>query len=94
MDLKKIREHLDIMDWDLLVLLATRLLLVREVAEQKRGKGPIHAPEREAEIFSRVADDCHVLGLDPDYILEIVSLIIAHAKDAECDVLGIDTFFN
>lgn len=96
MELEKIRERLDALNWQMMLILVERLLLVKEVATQKKakGNGVIHAPSREAEIFDRMVDYCRVLGLDPDYVLEIVSLMIAHAKDAECDVLGVDTFLD
>jgi len=96
MELERIRDRLDALSWQMLLILSERLMLVREVAEQKRkkGDGVIHAPSREAAIFDRTVDHCRVLGLDPDYVLEIVSLMIAHAKDAECDVLGVDTFLD
>lgn len=96
MELEKIRDRLDALNWQMMLILVERFALVREVATQKKkkGNGVIHAPSREAEIFDRTADYCRVLGLDPDYVLEIVSLMIAHAKDAECDVLGMDTFLD
>lgn len=96
MKLDDIRGRLDALSWQMLLILKERLLLVEEVARQKmaKGDGVIHAPGREAAIFDRTVDHCGVLGLDPDYVLEIVSLTIAHAKDAECDVLGVDTFLD
>lgn len=96
MELEKIRERLDVLNWQMMLILVERLALVKEVAVQKKkkGDGVIHAPSREAAIFDRTVDNCRVLGLDSDYVLEIVSLIIAHAKDVECDVLGVDTFLD
>lgn len=96
MELDNIRDRIDALNWQMLLILQERLALVREVAvqKQKKGDGVIHAPSREAEMFDKAADHCRVLGLDPDYVLEIFSLMIAHAKDAECDVLGVDTFLE
>lgn len=95
MELAEIRERLDVLNQQLLGIIAERLELVREVARKKKAKGGvIHAPVREAEIFDRTTRQCKELGLDPDYVLEIVSLMIAHAKDAECDILGVDTFLD
>lgn len=96
MELEKIRDRLDVLSWQMMLILVERLALVKEVAIQKKkkGGGVIHAPSREAAIFDRTVDSCRILGLDPDYVLEIVSLMIAHAKDAECDVLGVDTFLD
>lgn len=96
MELEKIRDRLDVLNWQMMLILVERLALVREVATQKKnkGNGVIHAPSREAAIFDRTVDNCRILGLDPDYVLEIVSLMIAHAKDAECDVLGVNTFLD
>lgn len=96
MELEKIRDRLDALNWQMMLILVERLALVREVATQKKkkGNGVIHAPSREAAIFDRTVDNCRILGLDPDYVLEIVSLMIAHAKDAECDVLEVDTFLD
>jgi chorismate mutase len=96
MELEQIRSRLDALSWQMLLILAERLMLVKEVAHQKKvkGDGIIHAPGREAAIFDRTRDHCRILGLDSDYVLEIVSLMIAHAKDAECDVLGVNTFLD
>ena len=95
MELEKIRDRLDSLNWQMMLILTERLALVREVAIQKDKKGEvIHTPSREAELLDKTVDYCRILGLDPDYVLEIVSLIIAHAKDVQCEMLGVDTFLD
>ena len=95
MQLSEIREELDTLGQQLLTLLQRRQELAREVARQKKvSDSVIHAPTREAQIIQRTTDQCVELGLNSDFVLEIVSLMIAHAKDAQCDVLGVDTFMD
>ena len=90
-----LREQIDALDEQMLGIIADRQKLSLEVAKKKKEEGSvIHAPAREAEIFDHTIRQCEKLGLDPNYILEIVSLVIAHSKDVQCDVLGVNTFLD
>ncbi|MFT5394297.1 MAG: chorismate mutase/prephenate dehydrogenase, partial [Gammaproteobacteria bacterium] len=89
MTLEEIRDRLDLGDSQMLEWLATRANLVREVARIKDAKGAsLQAADREASMFAKKQIQCRVLGLDFDYISEIVSLMIWHSKQIECDELG------
>lgn len=95
MTLEEIRNRLDLGDSQMLEWLATRANLVREVARIKDRKGAsLQAADREASMFAKKQIQCRVLGLDFDYVSEIVSLMIWHSKQIECDELGRDTFLN
>ena len=95
MSLDEIRARLDLGDTQMLEWLATRASLVREVARIKEAKGTsLQAAEREASMFARKQIQCRVLGLDFHYVAELVSLMIWHSKQIECDELGRDTFLD
>ncbi len=95
MSLDEIRDRLDLGDTQMLEWLATRASLVREVARIKAAEGAsLQAAGREASMFARKQIQCRVLGLDFDYVSEIVSLMIWHSKQLECDELGLDTFLD
>ena len=95
MSLDEIRDRLDLGDTQMLEWLATRARLVREVARIKQAKGAsLQAAEREASMFARKEIQCRVLGLDFDYVAELVALMIWHSKQIECDELGRDTFLD
>lgn len=95
MTLEEIRDRLDLGDSQMLEWLATRANLVREVARIKGATGAsLQAADREASMFAKKQIQCRVHGLDFDYVSEIVSLMIWHSKQIECDELGLDTFLN
>ncbi|MCY4454235.1 MAG: methyltransferase domain-containing protein [Immundisolibacterales bacterium] len=95
MSLDEIRDRLDLGDTQMLEWLATRASLVREVARIKEAKGvSLQSADREASMFARKQIQCRVLGLDFHYVAELVSLMIWHSKQIECDELGRDTFLD
>ncbi len=95
MTLEEIRERLDLGDTQMLEWLAIRARLVREVARIKEARGAsLQAADREASMFARKQVQCRVLGLDFDYVSELVSLMIWHSKQIECEELGRETFLN
>ena len=95
MSLDEIRERLDLGDTQMLEWLATRAMLVREVARIKDAKGSsLQSADREASMFARKQVQCRVLGLDFHYVAELVSLMIWHSKQIECDELGRETFLD
>lgn len=95
MTLADIRDRLDLGDTQMLEWLATRANLVREVARIKQAKNAsLQAADREAAMFAKKQQQCRVHGLDFDYVAEIVSLMIWHSKQIECDELGVDTFLD
>lgn len=95
MTLDEIRNRLDLGDTQMLEWLATRANLVREVARIKQAKGAsLQAADREASMFVKKQQQCRVHGLDFDYLAEIVSLMIWHSKQIECDELDLDTFLD
>lgn len=95
MTLEEIRDRLDLGDTQMLEWLATRANLVREVARIKQAKNAsLQAADREASMFAKKQQQCRVHGLDFDYVSEIVSLMIWHSKQIECDELDRETFLN
>lgn len=95
MSLAELRQKIDGIDENILQLLLERAALLRDVAREKHAQGiPTHAAAREAQMFVHLHKRAQELGLDPDYILELWSVIIVHTKEIECDLLGLDTPFS
>lgn len=94
MDLQNLRRRIDAIDDYLLEKLAERIHLLREVVQAKHAAGiPTHAASREASMFVRLRARATELGIDPDYVHGLWSLIIVHTKEVECNLLGADTPF-
>lgn len=92
MSLPELRLQIDAIDEQLLQLLRTRADLVQNVVQEKQAAGiPTHAAQREAAMFSRLRARAEECQLDPDYIYEVWSVIITHAKEMACAMLGADT---
>lgn len=91
--LKTVRDELDSIDRKMLQLLQQRDSLVREVAKIKGGsRASIQAAHREASMLARLEIASKELNLDADFVKELWSLIIWHAKQSQRDFLGLKTF--
>ena len=59
MEIKELREQIDIIDDELVRLFAKRMDISKQVAEYKKENSlPIHVPAREREILQEVAKKC------------------------------------
>lgn len=75
--------------------IANRDGLSRQVAELKKRQGlPIHHPHREAEVLKLAEQLADQYGAYPDLVKEVVSLLIVHSKEVQCEALNRDTFFD
>lgn len=90
MDLKEIREQIDLIDDDLVRLFIMRMNLSLQVANYKKEHNlPIHVPAREQEILQTISEQ-----VDPemsDYVCNLYTLIFKLSKDLQSKHLGIDT---
>lgn len=75
--LNPIREQIDLVDQQLIQLLATRLSLVAEVGKIKHEHGlPIYAPEREAAMINARRQEAEKQGISPDLIEDVLRRVM------------------
>ena len=89
-ELNALRDKIDVVDRQLIDLLAARLALVGEVGEVKSRHGlPIYAPDREASMLARRRAEAELLGVPGDLIEDVLrrvmreSYILESASDKE-----------
>lgn len=77
--LKTQREKIDRLDDQIIDLLATRMDIVREVAQLKaQNTIPAVLPERIEEVLTRCTERAGEKNLDPDFIRAFYSTLIDH----------------
>lgn len=83
-DLEELRRRIDAIDDRILALLSERFTVVRDVAAYKGPrKIPAIIPERIDEVRERCAAQGADLGIDPDFLRVLYSLIIDEACQLE-----------
>lgn len=84
--LKPLRDQIDAIDQQLLVLLEQRLELVHQVGEVKTKHGlPIYAPDREAMMLSKRREEASARGLSPDMIEDVLRRVMRESYANEKD---------
>jgi chorismate mutase len=87
--LREMRDSIDLIDHNILLLLAERQGLVTQVGALKRKKGQkIADPRREREILSKQLRVARVLGLDLDFTQELFTAIFHLAKSTQRKLNG------
>ncbi|MGL4859812.1 MAG: bifunctional chorismate mutase/prephenate dehydrogenase [Enterobacteriaceae bacterium] len=85
-ELTVLREQIDLIDQQLLQLLAQRLQLVAQVGEVKNRHGlPVYAPEREEQMLKARRLEAEKLGVSPDLIEEVLRRVMRESYSAEND---------
>ncbi|MFM5242205.1 bifunctional chorismate mutase/prephenate dehydrogenase [Aeromonas media] len=76
-ELNALRDKIDVVDRQLIDLLAARLTLVGEVGEVKSRHGlPIYAPDREASMLARRRTEAELLGVPGDLIEDVLRRVM------------------
>lgn len=76
-ELTVLRKQIDEIDKALLVLLAKRLSLVKDVGKVKDRYGlPIYAPEREASMLASIRKEAKDISVSPDLIEDLLRRIM------------------
>ncbi|TNH85149.1 bifunctional chorismate mutase/prephenate dehydrogenase [Aeromonas sobria] len=76
-ELNALRDKIDVVDKQLIDLLAARLALVGEVGEVKSRHGlPIYAPDREASMLARRRAEAELLGVPGDLIEDVLRRVM------------------
>ena len=86
-----LRDEIDRIDRELVKLVGRRLHSSVEIARIKADRGlSMRSPDREAELIDEAMDDARRLGLDPEYIAELMALVLAHSRKAQLEALAAD----
>ncbi|MBB1269211.1 bifunctional chorismate mutase/prephenate dehydrogenase [Shewanella sp. SR44-3] len=86
-DLEHLRDLIDGVDQQLLLLLRKRLDLVAQVGAVKHGAGvPIYAPQREASMLAKRRDEATKLGVSPQLIEDVLRRLMRESYLNEKDV--------
>ena len=81
--LHEIRTAIDVVDADLVRLLARRERLVRRAAPLKRDAHAVQAPARVEQVITRARAHAHTAGADPDVVERIYRAMVQAFIDME-----------
>jgi len=84
--LDPIRDQIDIVDQQLIDLIAQRLKLVAKVGEVKSEHGfPIYVPEREAAMLGKRREEAEAQGIPPQLIEDVLRRLMRESYSSEKD---------
>jgi chorismate mutase-like protein len=79
-----LRDEIDRIDRELLKLIARRLRSSVGIGQIKASQSlPMESPSREAELIAEAREDAETMGLDPDYVEDLMRVILKHSKQAQ-----------
>ncbi len=80
----RIRLNIDMIDRDMVRLMASRHELAMEIGRMKAERGmPVRIPERERELLDIIREEAEERGLDPDEVEAVFNLILEHSRAAQ-----------
>jgi chorismate mutase-like protein len=84
-----LRDDIDRIDRELLKLIARRLSNSIEIGRMKTARNlPLESPDREVELIEEARADASEIGLDPDYIEDVMRIVLRHSKIAQKRMTG------
>jgi 3-deoxy-7-phosphoheptulonate synthase len=84
-----LRDEIDRVDRALIQLVARRLHSSVEIARIKATKGlQMRSPEREKELIEEAVADGAALGVDREYVENLMNLVLTHSRAAQRRALG------
>lgn len=85
----ELRKSIDAINRRLLGLIAERQDVSVAIAAIKAEHGlPLYSHEREAQLLSQFRDDAVALDLDPDYVEELMNVVLRHSRAAQRKSVG------
>lgn len=79
-----LRDEIDRVDRQLVELVARRLRGSVEIAKIKATRGvAMRSPDREAELIEDAREDAASLGVDPEYVEELFTVVLEHSRRAQ-----------
>lgn len=80
----RMRAHIDLVDREIVRLLARRQELSLEIGRVKAERGlPIFAPERERELMEVIRREAELCGLRPDHAEALFHLVLAESRSVQ-----------
>jgi len=76
--LEQVRSHIDLIDQDLIELIATRQFYVDQAVRFKRTEQAVQAPERVEAVLAKVRAQAQAQGVDPNLIEALYKSMIQH----------------
>ncbi|TWP48861.1 chorismate mutase [Lentzea tibetensis] len=87
--LRPFRERIEVLDGQLAALIADRLRVCGEVAAVKKAEGiPMMQPDRVRAVCRAYAERGRALGVSPDFMAELATLLINEACRLEDEIIG------
>jgi 3-deoxy-7-phosphoheptulonate synthase len=84
-----LRDEIDRIDRQLIRLVSDRLRSSVDIARLKVQRGlPLHSPLREAELIDEARQDAAALGIDPQYIEDLMKLVLDYSRAAQRRTVG------
>lgn len=84
-----LRDEIDRIDRELIKLVGLRLQSSVDIARIKASRGlAIRSPDREAELVAEARQDAVAAGVDPDYVEELMRLVLRHSRIAQTAALS------
>ncbi len=82
--IEQLRVDIDDVNAELLDLLERRLDLSVQVGEIKQKAGlPLYSEEREQDLLKRFRAQAVERGIDPDYVEELMAVVLVHSRAAQ-----------
>lgn len=80
----RMRAHIDLVDREIVRLLARRQEMSLEIGRVKAARGlPVHAPDREAELLAIIRDEADAQGLPPDLVENLFEQVLAYSRKVQ-----------
>lgn len=77
----RMRGHIDLIDREIVRLLARRQELAIEIGRVKATRDlPIRAPEREDELLAIIREEASIQGIDPRHVQALFELVLAESR--------------
>ena len=84
-----LRRDIDAINQRLLELIAERQDVSLAIAAIKAEQGvPLYSHEREAHLLERFREDAVAHALDPDYVEELMNVVLRHSRAAQRKSIG------
>ena len=82
--IEQLRAEIDAVNTELLDLLERRLDISVAVGEIKQRAGlPLYSEERERDLLGRFRNEAIERGIDPDYVEELMAVVLVHSRAAQ-----------
>lgn len=83
----RMRSHIDLIDREVVRLLARRQELSVEIGRVKASRGlPVRAPEREQELLEIIREEAEMQGISPDHVQQIFEAVLEESRRLQAEM--------